>query len=109
MRRSRRGGAHQTPANDRPRLRPVHFLLRPAGAAPVKPGLILGRGTPLMGDDGVGALLAESLAGRADADVLIGGTDLLRCAGEIEGRQRVILIDAVQCEAESDVPGEITV
>ena len=75
----------------------------------MKPLLIIGLGNPLMGDDGVGALLAESLAGRADADVLIGGTDLLRCAGELEGRQRVILIDAVQSEAESDVPGEITV
>src|ERR1035441_1834937 len=109
MRRSRRGRAHQTPANDRPRLRPLHFLLRPSRAPAMKPLLIIGLGNPLMGDDGVGALLAESLAGRADADVLIGGTDLLRCAGEIEGRQRVILIDAVQCEAESDVPGEITV
>jgi hydrogenase maturation protease len=71
----------------------------------MRPLLIVGLGNPLMGDDGVGALLAESLAGRADADVLIAGTDLLRCAGEIEGRQRVILIDAV----ESDSAGEITV
>src|ERR1019366_24012 len=102
MRRSRRGGALQTPANDRPRLRAVHFLLRPSGAAPMKPLLISGRGNPLRGDDGVGALLAESLGGRADADVLIGGTDLLRCAGEIEGRQRVILIDSVHCVAERD-------
>src|ERR1039457_3848424 len=84
--------ALQTPANDRPRLRPVHFLLRPSGAAPMKPLLIIGLGNPLMGDDGVGAQLAESLAGRADADVLFGGTDLLPCAGELEGRQPVILI-----------------
>jgi hydrogenase maturation protease len=71
----------------------------------MKPLLIVGLGNPLMGDDGVGAVLAESLAGRADADVLIGGTDLLRCAAEMEGRKRVILIDAV----ESDTPGTMVV
>src|ERR1017187_3844291 len=108
MRRSRRGRPLQTPANDRPRLRPVHFLLRPSRAPAMKPLLIVGLGNPLMGDDGVGALLAESLAqslaGHPRAEVLIGGTDLLRCAGEIEGRERVILIDAL----ESDSAGEIT-
>jgi|ERR1035441_4668852 hydrogenase maturation protease len=71
----------------------------------MKPLLIVGLGNPLMGDDGVGALVVESLAGQVDADVLIGGTDLLRYAGEMEGRERVILIDAI----ESDVAGEITV
>ena len=67
--------------------------------------LIVGLGNSLMGDDGVGALVVESLAGQVDADTLLGGTDLLRYAGEMEGRQRVILIDAI----ESDVAGEITV
>jgi hydrogenase maturation protease len=71
----------------------------------MKPLLIVGLGNPLMGDDGVGALVAESLAGHVDADVLIGGTDLLRCAAEMEGRKRVILIDAV----ESDTPGTMVV
>jgi hydrogenase maturation protease len=71
----------------------------------MKPLLIVGLGNTLMGDDGVGVRVAESLAGHACADVLIGGTDLLRCIGEIEGRERVILIDAM----ESDVAGEITV
>jgi hydrogenase maturation protease len=64
----------------------------------MKPLLIVGLGNPLMGDDGVGARVAESLAGHVDADVLIGGTDLLRHAGEMEGRERVILIDAVESE-----------
>ena len=36
---------------------------------------------------------------------MIGGTDLLRCAAHIEGRKRVILIDAI----ESDIAGDITV
>jgi hydrogenase maturation protease len=71
----------------------------------MKPLLIVGLGNPLMGDDGVGARVVESLAGQVDADVLIGGTDMLRHAGEMEGRDRVILIDAI----ESDVVGEITV
>jgi hydrogenase maturation protease len=59
----------------------------------------------MMGDDGVGALVVESLAGQVDADLLLGGTDLLRYAGEMEGRERVILIDAI----ESGVAGEVTV
>jgi hydrogenase maturation protease len=71
----------------------------------MKPLLIVGLGNPLMGDDGVGARVVESLAGQVDADVLIGGTDLLRYAGEMEDRERVILIDAI----ESDVAGEIIV
>jgi hydrogenase maturation protease len=71
----------------------------------MKPLLIVGLGNPLMGDDGVGACVVESLAGQVDADTLLGGTDLLRCAGAMEGRRRVILIDAI----ESDVVGEITV
>src|ERR1035441_8712422 len=71
----------------------------------MKPLLIVGLGNPLMGDDGVGALVAESLAGQVDADVLLGGTDLLRYAGEMEGRKCVILIDAV----ESDTPGTMVV
>jgi hydrogenase maturation protease len=71
----------------------------------MKPLLIVGLGNPLMGDDGIGARVAESLAGHVDADVLLAGTDLLRYAGQMEGRQHVILIDAM----ESDVAGEITV
>ena len=71
----------------------------------MKPLLIVGLGNPMMGDDGVGALVVESLAGQVDADTLLGGTDLLRYADEMEGRERVILIDAI----EGDVAGEITV
>ena len=71
----------------------------------MKPLLIVGLGNPLMGDDGVGARVAQSVTGHLDADVLLGGTDLLRYAGDMESRERVILIDAI----ESDVAGEITV
>jgi hydrogenase maturation protease len=31
--------------------------------------------------------------------VIYGGTDLLRCAAQIEGRRRVVLVDAVQDDA----------
>ena len=71
----------------------------------MKPLLIVGLGNSLMGDDGVGARVAESLAAQVDADTLIGGTDLLRCAAEMEGRKHVILIDAI----ESDAAGTIIV
>jgi hydrogenase maturation protease len=66
----------------------------------MKPVLVIGLGNPLMGDDGVGERVAESLLLRPDlpddVEVLRGGTDLLRLAGEIEGRRRVVVIDAVQ-------------
>jgi hydrogenase maturation protease len=70
-----------------------------------EPLLIVALGNPLMGDDGVAVEAAESLAGYVDTDVLLGGTDLLRHSGDMEGRERVILVDAV----ESDTPGTIIV
>jgi hydrogenase maturation protease len=62
--------------------------------------LVIGLGNPLMGDDGVGWHVAERLAADArlpeHAEVICGGSDLLRYAGEMEGRKRVFLIDAIQ-------------
>jgi hydrogenase maturation protease len=76
----------------------------------MKPRLVLGLGNPLMGDDGVGWYVASRLAGDsrlpADAEALWGGTDLLRYAGQIVGRSHVILVDAIQDEAE---PGSVAV
>jgi hydrogenase maturation protease len=73
----------------------------------VKPILILGLGNPLMGDDGVGHKVAELLASRLpdDCEVICAGTDVLRWADEMEGRSRVILIDALL----GDTPGDIAV
>ncbi len=74
----------------------------------MKPRLVIGLGNPLMGDDGVGCRVAERLA--ADprlppgVEVISGGTDLLRCAGQIEGRTSVLVVDAVQTGAE---PGSV--
>ena len=72
--------------------------------------LIVGLGNALMGDEGVGCHVAERLATDrrlpADTDVLCGGTDLLRCAGYLENRQLVILVDAMLGDSD---PGTISV
>jgi len=64
----------------------------------MRPDLILGLGNPLMGNDGIGIRVAECLAADprlpGDAEVMIAGADLLRRAEDMEGRRRVILIDA---------------
>jgi hydrogenase maturation protease len=65
-----------------------------------RPVLILGLGNPLMGDDGVAWHLVERLRTDprlpADVEVAWGGSDLLACAGLMEGRRRVVLVDAVE-------------
>jgi len=65
----------------------------------VKPNLVIGLGNPLMGDEGVGWHILERLAGDPrlpqDTDLLWGSTDLLACAGQMEGRRRIILVDAM--------------
>jgi hydrogenase maturation protease len=82
----------------------------------MKPLLIIGLGNSLMGDDGVGCAVTERLAQdprlAEEAEVLCGGTDLLRFSGEMHGRRRVVAIDAVQdgrepgtvCELQTDDP-----
>ena len=76
----------------------------------MKPRLVIGLGNPLMGDEGVGWYVASRLADDprlpADTETIWGSTDLLRYAGDIEGRSRVILVDAVQSAA---APGAVTV
>jgi hydrogenase maturation protease len=70
----------------------------------MKPRLAIGLGNPLMGDEGIGWHVAGRLAADprlpADVEAIPGGTDLLGCAGRIEGRQRVVVIDAIQDDAE---------
>jgi len=76
----------------------------------MKPLLAIGLGNPLMGDDGVGCAVAERLAGDGRlpecAEVICGGSDLLRYAGQMEGRRRVVIIDAVQGDSE---PGNVEI
>ena len=76
----------------------------------MKPLLAIGLGNPLMGDEGIGWHVAERLAGDArlpeHVEVICGGTDLLRYAGEMEGRRRVVLIDAIEDGSDT---GRVTV
>ena len=76
----------------------------------MKPILVIGLGNPLMGDDGIGWHVAEGLACHPElppeVEAIGGGTDLLRLAGEIEGRTAVVVVDAIQDEGEI---GEISV
>lgn len=62
----------------------------------------------MMGDDGVGCAVAERLAAEArlpeSMELISGGTDLLRYAGQMAGRERVVIIDAIQVDAE---PGNV--
>ncbi|SPE36307.1 Ni,Fe-hydrogenase maturation factor (hyh operon) [Candidatus Sulfopaludibacter sp. SbA6] len=66
----------------------------------MKPLLVIGLGNPLMGDDGIGWHIVARLAGDPrlpeTVEVTSGGTDLLRHADQIEGRSRVVVIDAIQ-------------
>ncbi|HTQ55147.1 MAG TPA: hydrogenase maturation protease [Bryobacteraceae bacterium] len=72
----------------------------------MKPRLVIGLGNPLMGDDGVGCTVADRLARDPrlpeDVDVISGETDLLCCATDVEGRERVLVIDAVQDDAPAE-------
>lgn len=76
----------------------------------MKPTLVLGLGSPLSGDDGIGSYVAQRLAddprAARDADILDGGTDVLRDADRMTGRERVILVDAI---LDDSPPGTVTV
>lgn len=65
----------------------------------MKPTLVIGLGSPLAGDDGVGWHVAGRLATHArlpsHIEVIQGGTDLLRHADDLCGRDRVFLVDAL--------------
>jgi hydrogenase maturation protease len=77
----------------------------------VKPLLVIGLGNPLVGDDGVGCRLVRRFARdpvfRQQAEFVVGGSDLLRLSHLLEGRERVVLIDAMMDEALE--PGTVSV
>lgn len=77
----------------------------------MKPVAVIGLGNPLMGDDGIGWHVAERLAADPrlpdEVEAIQGGTDLLRCAARIEGRRRVIVVDAVRDDAAPGTVSEI--
>ncbi len=69
--------------------------------------LVVGVGNELLGDEGVGVHVARALRGRALCDgveVLDGGTTGFELLPWFEGRERVILVDAIRTRAE---PGAI--
>jgi hydrogenase maturation protease len=71
---------------------------------------VIGLGNSLVGDDGVGCRLARRCARdpelRQQTEFVVGGSDLLRLSHLLEGRERVILIDAMLDDAE---PGTVSV
>lgn len=73
----------------------------------MKPLLAIGLGNPLMGDDGVGCVVAERLANDPrlpeSAEVICGGSDLLRYCRRMEGRSRVVVIDAIDGDTEPGI------
>jgi len=72
-----------------------------------KPFLVLGVGNPLWQDDGFGIAVAQRLLERGvppDADVIDGGTMGVYLLPYLEGRDAVIVVDAVHNNAP---PGEI--
>lgn len=69
------------------------------GTAPVPATLVLGLGNPLRADDGVGVRVAQHLAKGylpGDVELVDGGTRGLGLVSLLEGRQRVIVIDAAE-------------
>jgi hydrogenase maturation protease len=76
----------------------------------MKPFAVLGLGNSLMGDDAAGVAVAEMLARDPTvtdrAEVWTAGADVLRSMDRIDGRERVILVDAVECGQE---PGRVSV
>jgi hydrogenase maturation protease len=65
----------------------------------MKPILILGLGNPLQGDDGVGCRVAQELEQHTlpdDVEVMDGGTPGVGLVNLLEGRRRVIIVDAAE-------------
>jgi hydrogenase maturation protease len=68
-----------------------------------EPILVLGLGNPLVGDDGLGVAFAQRYAAELAADdveVMDGGTQGLYLLPHMEGRRRIIIVDAVRSGAE---------
>lgn len=78
----------------------------------MKPILILGLGNPLQGDDGIGCRVAEDLEQgallattptRDDVEIMDGGTPGVGLLNFLQGRKRVIIVDAAEMGV---APGE---
>ena len=74
--------------------------------APTASTLVVGLGNLLRADDGAGARVAQALAAQelpADVEIVEGGTLGLDLVNLMEGRRRVILVDAAEM---GRTPGE---
>jgi len=72
-----------------------------------KKTLILGLGNILLGDEGVGVRVAEQLISHPlpdSVEVIDGGTAGYELLNFFEGREKVIIVDAVKTE---DIPGSV--
>lgn len=72
-----------------------------SGRAPV---LVVGVGNELLGDEGIGVHVARVLRARAsgeEVEVLDGGTTGFELLPWFEGRERVILVDAIRTRAKA--------
>lgn len=73
----------------------------------MKPILILGLGNPLQGDDGIGCAVADELMRHPlpeNVECMEAGTPGVGLVNLIQGRQRVILIDAAKM---GRAPGQV--
>ncbi len=72
-----------------------------------RPTLVLGLGNPLQRDDGVGIRVVEELERRTlplHVEVMDGGTPGVGLINLIEGRARVVIVDAAEMDRQ---PGEV--
>jgi len=70
--------------------------------------LVVGLGNPILSDDGIGIRVAQAVReriGESEADFLEASLGGLRLAEQLEGYDRVILIDAIQTR--NGIPGAI--
>jgi len=77
---------------------------------PVAPVLVLGVGNVLLGDDGVGPVLAGKVqglyAGMSAVECVDGGTQGLALLGYFAGRESLVILDAF---SDGKSPGEVSV
>jgi hydrogenase maturation protease len=69
--------------------------------------LILGLGNILLGDEGVGVRIVEQLSSQSlpeEVEVIDGGTAGYELLSFLEGREKVVIVDAVKTE---DQPGSV--
>lgn len=69
----------------------------------MKKTLVVGLGNALMPEDKLGAEIARALARNPDlpddVDIIDAGTDLLRVADQLRGRELIVLVDAALSES----------